>query len=156
MAEPTEGAPVSREPAFGTPGRPDAGVREVTRPARAHGCTGVELRRDPPEGLLTPASPAAERARVTALSRDAGVRAPWPAGYVRAADGPLTDTACLHAPAEPADPAAGAAGVRVLPDANFPGPEADVRGTATARRRSPGRRRRDRPARTSRPLSSSS
>ncbi|MFJ4833002.1 sugar phosphate isomerase/epimerase family protein [Streptomyces sp. NPDC088747] len=131
--------PVSWEPAFSTLGCPNAGVREVARLAREHGCTGVELRCDPPEGLLTPRTPPAELAETVDLLDRAGVRTRWLAGYVRVADPGVTDTECLLALAELTALAAevGAVGIRVFPGADRPGPEADARAVRRLRAAAP-------------------
>ncbi|OIJ66039.1 sugar phosphate isomerase/epimerase family protein [Streptomyces mangrovisoli] len=117
------------ERAFSTLGCPEADVHEVARLARTHGCTGVELRCAPPEGLLTPHSPPAERATVKAHLASAGVRALWLASYVRVADDTIEDAECLarldallHLAAD-----IGALGVRVFPGAPRPGAAADER-----------------------------
>lgn len=127
MAEPPE-AP-GRKWAFSTLGCPDADVRDVARLAGTYGCTGVELRCAPPEGLLTPDSPAAERARVTAVLGAAGVRSLWLASYVRVAEEASTDGECLARLDAMLRLAAdvGAAGVRVFAGATRPGPDADAR-----------------------------
>ncbi|MFJ3669685.1 sugar phosphate isomerase/epimerase family protein [Streptomyces sp. NPDC090106] len=117
------------ERAFSTLGCPDADVHEVARLARTHGCTGVELRCAPPEGLLTPHSSPAERASVKAHLASAGVRALWLASYVRVADDGIEDTDCRTRLDALLTLAAdlGALGVRVFPGASRPGPEADER-----------------------------
>ncbi|MFI1092413.1 sugar phosphate isomerase/epimerase family protein [Streptomyces sp. NPDC020917] len=102
---------------------------EVARLAAAYGCTGVELRCAPPEGLLTPASPPAERVRVAARLRAAGVRALWLSTYVRVAEEASRDEECAERLDALLNLAAdvGAAGVRVFAGAARPGPEADAR-----------------------------
>lgn len=117
------------ERAFSTLGCPDADVHEVARLARTHGCTGVELRCAPPEGLLTPDSSPAERAAAKAHLASAGVRALWVSSYVRVADDGVDDTECLTRLDALLALAAdlGALGVRVFPGASRTGPDADDR-----------------------------
>ncbi|MFE0677816.1 sugar phosphate isomerase/epimerase family protein [Streptomyces sp. NPDC058867] len=116
------------ERAFSTLGCPDADVHAVARLARTHGCTGVELRCAPPEGLLTPRSSPAERAAVKAHLASVGVRALWLASYVRVADDTVEDSECLARLGTLLELAAevGALGVRVFPGAPGPGPAGDA------------------------------
>ncbi|MFD3928814.1 sugar phosphate isomerase/epimerase family protein [Streptomyces sp. NPDC058614] len=126
MPEPRSGPPW--ELAFSTLGCPEAGVEEVARLASASGSTGVELRCAPPEGLVTPRSSAAERSRLAARLREAGVRDLWVASYARVADEAVSDRECLRTLHETVQLAGdlGALGVRVFPGAGAAGRRADA------------------------------
>ncbi|MFF9453601.1 sugar phosphate isomerase/epimerase family protein [Streptomyces flaveolus] len=116
------------ETAFSTLGCPEADAAEVAELARSSGCTGVELRCAPPEGLLTPESTAAERSRLVARLGRAGVRGLWVSSYLRAADVSTGDeewTAQLDALVRLATDI-GALGIRLFPGARQPGPLADA------------------------------
>jgi sugar phosphate isomerase/epimerase len=113
--------------AFSTLGCPEAGPGDVAELARASGCTGVELRCAPPEGLLSPTSTATERSRLVARLGRAGVRGLWVASYLRVADDSTDDEEWLEQLDALVRLAAdiGALGVRLFPGARRPGPLAD-------------------------------